>query len=385
MRVLHIIASLDAVGGAELMLERLVLAQLHAGEFEPVVIALQKSGAIADRLRSEGIRVEAIGIGTPWRLPGDLLRLRRHVRALRPDIVQTWMYHADLLGGLAARLAGHRRVVWGIRNTDLFPGNGASRGLAVAMRLCARLSHRLPAAIVCVAEAARRSHIAVGYAREKMLVIQNGFDPAPQRGDVRREVRREFAIPNDALVIGSVGRFNAYKDHRTFVVAMRAVAEQRPDARFLMIGRDVDAGNPDLRDWIAASGHADRFVLGGERRDVQRCFAAMDIFCLHSKSEGFPNVLAEAMLASLPVVTTDVGDAGLLAGNHSTVIPPAAAQALTEAVMRLATLDPDRRRDLGRAARAHVEANYSMTAVTGQYARLYRSLLASPALKPDTD
>jgi glycosyltransferase involved in cell wall biosynthesis len=294
------------------------------------------------------------------------------------------MYHSDLLGGVAARIAGHRQIIWGIRNTDLFPGNGASRGLAVVMRLCARLSRWVPSAIVCVAESARKSHVAFGYSSEKMVVIQNGF-VLPERVDQSQEaLRREFNVPANAFVIGSAGRFNPYKDHRNFVEAMTRVADRIPEARFFMMGRDINLENLQLRKWIQSTGYGDRFVLVGERRDMSRCFALMDLFCLHSRSEGFPNVLAEAMLAGLPVVTTDVGDARLLSAGYGEVVQAANPEQLAAATIRAASLGRTRLKEIGSAARDHVQAVHSLPAVAERYFELYRSLLAHQPLKPSS-
>ena len=195
-------------GGAELMLKRLVIEQQRSGTVAPIVVSLTDIGPVGRQLKDSGIDVRAMGLRGMGNVLSVIGRLSRTIRSLRPDVVQSWMYHADLLGGIAARIAGRRAIVWGIRNTELFPGAGVSRSLLWIMRLCARLSARIPRAIVCVAEAARTSHTAFGYAAGKMIVIPNGFADAPlATAEAKVDARRALGIAEDALVIGSVGRF----------------------------------------------------------------------------------------------------------------------------------------------------------------------------------
>lgn len=381
MKVLHVVIGLEA-GGAELMLRRLVLEQRGSAEIDPVVVSLTELGPIGRELRDAGVEVRAMGLRGAANMVPVLWRLARTIRDVRPDIVQTWMYHADLLGGLAARLAGHRAIIWGIRNTDLFHGAGVSRSLLWIMRLCARLSSSIPRAIVCVAEAARTSHTAFGYAAGKMIVIPNGFADAPlASAEAKTDARRALGIAEDALVIGSVGRFNEYKDHRTFVRAMGEVAAS-VDASFLMVGRNLDDDNAELQRWIAQTGHPARFLLRGERSDVDRCFAAMDVFCLHSKSEGFPNVLAEAMLAGIPSVATDVGDARLLSDGAAILVPAEDPAALADATTALAVMPSPERERMGLAGRERIRATYSLSRIAARYADLYRRVIAHGPIAP---
>jgi glycosyltransferase involved in cell wall biosynthesis len=232
----------------------------------------------------------------------------------------------------------------------------------------------MPRAVVCVAEAARASHAGFGYSPAKLRVIPNGYLDIPQASpEAKRNVRRELGVPDDAIVVGSVGRFNEYKDHENFVQAMGQVASSVHDAVFLMVGRNVDHANCQLQRWIAQTQSPGQFILLGERSDVARCFAAMDIFCLHSRSEGFPNVLAEAMLAGLPAVATDVGDARLLSAGAVSLVPPQNPFALAEATLALIHTPQAEREAIGKAARERIRTAYSLAAIGEQYLELYRA------------
>lgn len=373
MMKLHIIISLN-VGGAEMMLKRLIESK-PASIPETVVVSLTSLGIIGESLRTRGVCVHALGMFSFLQSPIALWRLIRLIRKYRPEIVQTWMYHADLLGGLAARMAGNRNVIWGIRTTDIRAG-GLSTTVIVRW-LCARLSSWVPQVIVCAAEASRRSHIAVGYDAKKMEVIPNGYDFSWLKAsfEERQSLREQCGITQNELVVGSLGRFHADKDQENFVRSAALLAPQYPQLRFLMVGRGLDWANAQLADWIVSTGFKSRFVLLGERKDVPQCLAAMDIFCLHSRTEGFPNVLAEAMAMGLPCITTDVGDAAILLADTGVVVPQGDSAALAQGVKRLLAFDQDARHALGRRAKALVEAKFSMARARERFEEIYRQVL----------
>lgn len=373
MKILHIIVGLD-VGGAETMLKRLIESD-PASIHETVVVSLTSLGVIGESLRARGVCVHTLGLRSAFGIPLVLWRLVRLIRATRPDIVQTWMYHADLLGGLAARMAGNRHVIWGIRTTDIRAGG--SSATVIVRWLCAWISRWVPSVIVCAAEASRQSHIAVGYDATKMVVVPNGCDFAWLKAsfEERQSLREQCGINQDEVVLGSLGRFHADKDQENFVRAAGLLAPQYPQLRFFMVGRGLVWDNLQLVEWIDRTGCKDRFVLLGERKDVPQCLAAMDIFCLHSRTEGFPNVLAEAMAMGLPCVTTDVGDAAILLADTGVVVPQGDSAALAQGVERLLALEHDARHALGRRAKALVEAKFSMARARERFEEIYRQVL----------
>jgi glycosyltransferase involved in cell wall biosynthesis len=213
---------------------------------------------------------------------------------------------------------------------------------------------------------------------KKMTVIPNGFDVEAYKPDldIRNHIRHFLNVSPDTLIIGSVGRFNEYKDHRSFVLALARLASADSKTCFLLVGRDVDSDNVTLMRWIEETGHADRFRLLGERSDMPAIFASMDIFCLHSRSEGFPNVLGEAMCMSLPSVVTDVGDAGMLLGDAGLVVSTQDPEALARGLLTLIQSSPEARESLGNIARERIKENYSIEVVKRQYEDLYDKVMS---------
>jgi len=374
VKVIHVIAGLG-VGGAELMLQRLIQS-FQPAEYEHRVISLTHLGQVGEQLESLGIRVVALGMRSGFDLFSTFINLRRQIAEYEPDIVQTWMYHADFLGGLAARSVGVRRIVWGIRTTEIKAGGSLLTRLI--RKVCALLSPYIPSRIVCVADAARKVHERVGYVAGKMVVIPNGFDiekliAAP---DQVRAIRLMAGIADDQTVIGSVGRFNAVKNQRDFIRAGALLVQKHSSLRFLMVGRGLDSTNVNLRKWIEETGRPECFVLLGERSDIPACLAAMDIFCLHSRTEGFPNALGEAMALARPCVVTDVGDAALLIGGAGIVVPKENPVALAKGLERLLSLGSTERSNLGCLAKQRITNNFTMKHAGKKFERLYQDLIA---------
>lgn len=204
MRVDFIISGLGT-GGAEGMLFRLLECAPHLREGR--VIALDAGGPMADRLRGLGVRVTCLGMQTSKPNPVSFTRLIRLLRQERPDLVSTWMYHADLFGGLAAR-AARVPVVWGIRNNTLGPRSKVSTRAVVS--LCAWLSSRVPIRILSCSSSARKVHEALGYDAARFCVIPNGFDLVRFHPDpaARASVRKELGVAAGTQLVGLVARFD---------------------------------------------------------------------------------------------------------------------------------------------------------------------------------
>src|SRR5260370_29793796 len=276
IKVMHVITTLGTAG-AETMLSRVVFG-MDGTRFENEVVSLTDELDLAERVRGIGVRVRTRGMKR--RVPNPLLVIRfvGWIRESKPHVIHTWMYHANLVGTLAARLAGHVPVVWGIHHSCLHPRVDRRRTILVN-RACASLSWRIHARIVCCSEESRRIHERLGYAAGKLEVIPNGFDLEQMKPDpcARGSVCEELVIPADAVLIGISGRFHLQKSHRHCILAAARLHKQMPDVHFLLCGLDINWQNTRLAGWIDAAGIRDRCHLLGLRRDVARPFVMVDI------------------------------------------------------------------------------------------------------------
>ena len=245
VKVMHVITSLD-VGGAETILARLVAAD-QEGSVTHTVVSLKPGGALRGSLEATGNPVLDLGIGRKLSALSGLARLTKLIKTTQPDIVHSWLYHADLLATLAVALSGRRnatRLLWGVRCSDMDMLRYA-RSNRYILKMLASLSSRTDL-VLCNSNAGRVAHERLGYRPPRWLVIPNGLDVdrfAP-RPDERATVRSELGLEEASFVVGMCARVDPMKDHDNFVKAAAMFAETAPEARFALIGAGTASGSP---------------------------------------------------------------------------------------------------------------------------------------------
>ena len=379
MKILHLITGLD-IGGAETMLHRLV-ARMDSTRFASRVVSLVPPGPMGERLRKDGVQVDSLGMRRGVPSPVGLGRLVRILRQWRPYVLQTWLYHADLLGLVAAKtafpLGGGPKVAWNIR-CSFMALEEYRRLTGMTLSACAALS-RLPDCVLTNSNEARRFHRELGYHPSRFEVIPNGFDTNAFRPDpaAREAVRAEWGVESDALVVGHAARFDPMKDHRSFVRAAALTAKRIPEAVFVMAGRGVEPANAELVGWMDEAGlDPGRVRLLGERLDMPRVMAGFDLHASSSIGESFPNAVGETMACGVPNVVTDVGDSALLVGDAGLAVKPGDYEAMSEALIRAADAVKEGS-DLSVAARSRIKNDYSLGGVATRYEDLYVDLVGS--------
>jgi glycosyltransferase involved in cell wall biosynthesis len=374
LKIAHVITGLSA-HGAETMLYRFLSAS-NPREYQHEVISLTDRGAMASKIESLGVPVRVLRMRPGIPNPLAILKLARELRESRPELVQTWMYHADLLGGLAARLAGNLPVVWGIHHTRV-DWRETKFLTALTVRVCARLSRRVPAAILCCSKASEHAHVELGYAPEKIRVIANGTDvqefrPDPDGGPA---VRKALGIPADAPVIGLAARLHPHKDHGTFFRAAGMLHKKFPDVHFVLCGDGVTAENSGIAAQVDAAELRGNCHLLGAQADMRSVYAAWDIATNSSLSEAFPLAVGEAMACEVPCVVTEVGDCSAIVGDTGKVVPPQRPELMAKAWRELLESGPEVRQRLGIAARERVAKHYSLPVLVEKYQSLYRAVM----------
>ena len=372
LKVCHLITSTQ-VGGAETQLKQLIQASDPA-RLEHHVMSLEPLGELASGMKQAGARLTSLNlVKNPLSIPGGFIRLRAWLKKTRPHVIHTWMYHADLMGLLAAKSLGRREVLWSLRcsNLDL---SKYSRATRLVVSACSSLSS-WPALIVANSQAGRDWHVKLGYPREKMLLVPNGIDTRVFRPDdeIRSKRRGELGLDSSDLLVGHVGRDDPAKDHAGLLEAFCILVQKNPRARLLLIGQGLGPDNPVFAACTKPPLAGRCFHLG-RRSDVAEWYPAMDAYVSSSLSEGLPNVVAEAMSCGVAPVVTDAGDSRIMVGDCGLVAPPGRPAELCRALETILQMPAGRRRDLGMAARRRIESGYSIEALLRGTMEAYRRL-----------
>jgi len=368
IRILHLITDTDS-GGAEVML-RNVTTRMDRGRFENRVVSMMHAGSLAPSFAAGGIDVESLSMRRGRADPRALWRLVRTIRRFRPDIVQTWLYHADLLGSAAAWMGGAPVLTWNLRNSGIDSRFGLTT--RISLGILARLS-RCPAAVVTNSRAGQQNHEALGYRPRVWKFLPNGFDVERFRPDpaARGRVRASLGIPEDAVVVGLLARFHPSKDHRTFLEAVRIAA--RPGVHYLFAGRGTEELPALAREIVPGA----RIHALGERHDVPELTAALDVACSTSGlGEGFPNTIGEAMACGVPCIATDSGDARWLIGDAGRIVQPRDAAEFARELGAMLDLPAAERCAIGARGRARIVRDFGIDSVVRQYEDFYAGLVA---------
>jgi glycosyltransferase involved in cell wall biosynthesis len=355
-------------GGAETQLVALA-RDLASHRWDVDVVSLlpagpgsARGGEFREELATDGLAVWSPGLVGARSLPAAVSALRRHWRSRRPDVVCTFMFHANVVGTLAARLAGVPAVVTSIRN-ERFGPRWRERLEAV--------TQRFSDVTVVNAESVAASLLARGVIpRGRCRVIPNAVDVArfaPGDGATRDATRRRLGVPAHGFLWLTAGRLYPQKDHASLLTAVRIVRDRFRGVRLAVAGDGPLAAG--LRQQARQTALADTVHWLGARTDVADLLAASDAFVLPSRWEGSPNAVLEALAAGLPVAATDVGGVRELVqdGASGYLVPPGDAGALAAAMERLMALRPEQRERLGRHGRESVRWRHDVATVMAQW------------------
>ena len=357
--------------GAERMLLKLI-ESIDRGRFSPRVISLTTNKIeIKHQLELLHVQVHRLDFRNLIKLPVEFIKLLIILMKEKPDIVHTWMYHADLIGGLAARMVGVRFLIWGIRHDNLSI-NHNKKFIIIIAKFCSIISSFLPSAILSCSARAKENHENFGYCSKKMYVIPNGFnlDLFQPSSNARKEIFSELRCGHENRLVGLVGRYDILKNHVGFIQAASMIAKGVPNVKFLLVGAGIDEANERLKLLIQDMGVKEHFYLLGERKDIHRVIASLDVLVSSSLGEGFPNVLGEAMACEVPCVVTNVGDSAEIVGDTGFVVNSGDMKALANGVIQLLS-DEGLRSKLGNQARVRVREMYEISNVTTRYENFY--------------
>jgi glycosyltransferase involved in cell wall biosynthesis len=293
-------------------------------------------------------------------------------------VILTWLYHADLVGGIANKIAGDFPLAWNVRRSYMDKAT-LKRSTFLLGRLCCRLSHWIPNRILFCSRSGLDEHVRLGYDSSKMEIIPNGFDTEVFHPDpkARTSVRAELGLPEQAPLIGMMGRYHPMKDHANLIHAASLLKATHPNVHFVLAGANVTWQNAELAHLLRQAGLCNNFHLLGTRTDLPTLTAALDIATLSSRSgEGFPNVIGEAMACGVPCVVTDVGDSGYIVGDTGFVVPPQSPVALHAGWERMLAMPAEHRCRLGARARVRIQQEFSLDTIVKRYEQFFKEMVS---------
>lgn len=328
MRIVHIITGLGD-GGAEHALFKICKYDNLNKHF---VISLKGPGKYFPLLKKIGIQVYHLNFSffSVWKF----IILVKLIRSLKPDIVQTWLVHADFIGGIAARLAGIRNIIWNIRYSNIEIGK-AKFTTVLIIRILSLISFLVPRSIITVSKRAKIIYEKIGYNRKIIKFIPNGYDLSILKINKYQKIKfkKKNKIKKEIFLIGKVARYDSQKDHLNLLTALNLIKSKNINFCCVLIGFNVDKKNARLKSQISKLKLTNHVKLLGQNDNISEVMNGLDVHVLSSRyGEGFPNVVAEAMACGTPCVVTDVGDSGLIVGKTGWVVPPKNSLKLAKAI-----------------------------------------------------
>lgn len=368
------ITGLD-LGGAEKSLLK-ILSGLSRDKYTQHVISLTGRGVYGGLVEDLGITLTCLDLRGYKSIFPCFFRLLRIIRAERPDIIHTWLYHADFLGLLASKLCGNIPIIWNIRCGKL--EDSVSTVSTQILGVVLKLLSSIPRLILFNSYSGMESHIQSGYKSYRMMVIPNGFDlnewkPQPL---ARATFCERYQLDESEILIGIVARYHKIKDHVTFLkAAQKLVSKKKLKIKFVMVGKNIDWGNQDLVSVIDSLGIREHILLLGPLTQLNKFMPSLDCLVLTSKSEGFPSVLAEALASGVPCVSTDVGDARIICGKVGYVVPVGEYKVLAQKIEETLSKTNDIGKDvISTECRAQIANNFRIEDTLISHDNLYKQI-----------
>ena len=367
IKIAHIITGFNQ-GGAETALYRLI-SNLTPLTYEITVISLTGPGFYSDKILELNLPIYYLRMNK-FNCIAKLFILAGMLKKIKPDIVHTWMYHANLWGGIAAKYAGVKRVIWGIRSH----GDKLKFSTPMIMLLAGYLSYWIPSDIVFCSKSAIRSYIDLGYSENKIKYIPNGFDAAlfmPGSQAHKKKLCMQYGAPLDKILFGAVAGYRPEKDYPNLLKAFQVVCRHNPQVFLVICGRGLNDQNQMLVQLICdlkLQSHV--LMIDGVSQPLD-IYQMVDFFVLSSKTEGFPNVMGEAMSCAVPCIVTNVGDAAYLVGNINCVVEKERFDLLAAACQKMLGHSVQELAIMGQQARARIVEQFSLAKIVQQYVDLY--------------
>lgn len=327
MKIIHIITGLYD-GGAEKILYKICL---NDNVNNHIVISLIGEGKYFSLLKKLGVKIYCMNMN--YYSFFSFFYLIKLLRALKPDLIQTWLIHGDLIGGIAARLAGIKNILWTITYSSLDKSIEKKINI-LFIKILAKLSYIIPKLILVVSKSGKKNCQKLGYSQKKIRLVYTGFDFSLFKIDkyLKLNFKKKIKVQKQKKILGIVARYHPVKNHMNLLNALSIIKLENKNFICIMVGSDMTKKNKILLHEIKKLGLNSFVKLLGPNKNIPEVMNGLDINILCSKSEGFPNVIVEAMACGTPCIVTDVGDSAFIVSKNGWVVPSNNPKKLAQAI-----------------------------------------------------
>jgi glycosyltransferase involved in cell wall biosynthesis len=370
--IVYMITDLST-GGTPTALLRL-LSGIDRTKYDPTVISFySKDSFIFNEIMDLNIPVIDLGLTQKWRIDA-FWKIKKILKEIHPTILHTWLFHANITGRIFGRFNKVPLIIASRRSTNI---GGSWR--EILMRETSGMNDK----IIAVSEAARKAEIdSSKVPHDKVVTIYNGLDPSPFRtvsNEARQTLRNSMGIPDDVILLGSVGRLHPAKGFNDLITAMELLGRKTRSTQLVIVGEGEL--KDQLKHQVQKSNLDGRIMFTDIRNDIPEILSAFDIFLSPSLWEGLPNVVLEAMAAGKPVVATSVGGTPevVVDGLTGLLVPPHKPKALANSTLFLCE-NPKIQKSMGQAGRERVIKHFSIEQMVKQTEELYHELMVKKGL-----
>ena len=363
-KVLHIINSID-LGGAENIFFNLIK---ESNKSKLIIISLTSRGIYGEYLKKNGFKVFELNLKKNIFSFFGFIRLINLISKFKPQIVHTWMYHSNLIGGLAAKISGIKKIYWSIHHDYEY----SNLLMMIEMKILLLLSYFVPNKLIYCSKSTKVNHINKGYKKKDTIVIENGVstDIFKPNSKLRKKIRNELNINNNCLLLGNISRYHPIKDHDTLLKSLVKLKNYKVNFKCVLAGSGLNNKNIKLIKKISMHKLENEIILFGKCLEVYNLLNSLDLNILSSKSESFPLILIEAMSCGIPCISTNVGEAKKIIGNTGWIVEAENPEDLANCIYRIYT-KKTLLKDKSNLSRKRVERLYKLEEMNRKYSSLY--------------